>query len=225
MRIEEEIKLDYKDVLFKPKRSKLTSRKDVDLMRTFKFHNSGRTWTGIPVMASNMDGVGTFSMAKVFQQQKMLTIIRKHYSVDDWKEAVNSGLELGYTSVCAGTGAIWDKNSLDFVTMSTVLDKYQDIPFICVDVANGYHENFGDFVESIRDRWPDKTLIAGNVITAEMTEELILRGADIVKCGIGPGSVCTTRLMTGVGVPQLSGVMECADAANGIGGHVIADGG
>ena len=225
MRIEEDIKLDYTDVLFKPKRSKLTSRRDVDLTRTFKFHNSGRTWTGVPVMASNMDGVGTFAMAKVFQKHKMLTIIKKHYTVDDWQEAVNSGLELGNTSVCAGTGAIWDKNSVDYTTMTTVLEKYPDIPFICVDVANGYHENFGEFVESIRNKWPDKTLIAGNVITAEMTEELILRGADIVKCGIGPGSVCTTRLMTGVGVPQLSGVMECADAANGIGGHVIADGG
>ena len=225
MRIEAELMLDYKDVLFKPKRSKLTSRRDVDLLRTFKFHNSGRTWTGVPIMASNMDGVGTFSMAKVFQKHKMLTIIKKHYTVDDWQEAVNSGLELAYTSVCAGTGAIWDKEALDYVTMSTVLEKYPDIPFICVDVANGYHENFGDFVESIRETWPDKTLIAGNVITKEMTEELILRGADIVKCGIGPGSVCTTRLMTGVGVPQLSGVMECADAANGIGGHVIADGG
>lgn len=225
MRIEEDIKLDYTDVLFKPKRSKLTSRRDVDLTRTFKFHNSGRTWTGVPIIASNMDGVGTFAMAKVFQKHKMLTIIKKHYTVDDWQEAVNSGLELGNTSVCAGTGAIWDKDSVDYTTMSTVLEKYPDIPFICVDVANGYHENFGEFVESIRNKWPDKTLIAGNVITAEMTEELILRGADIVKCGIGPGSVCTTRLMTGVGVPQLSGVMECADAANGIGGHVIADGG
>jgi GMP reductase len=225
MRIEPELMLDYKDVLFKPKRSKLTSRRDVDLLRTFKFHNSGRTWTGVPILASNMDGVGTFAMARVFQKHKMLTVIRKHYTIDEWQEAVNSGLELGYVSVCAGTGAIWDKKSVDFVTMSTVLDKYPDIGFICVDVANGYHENFGDFVETIRTKWPDKTLIAGNVITKEMTEELILRGADVVKCGIGPGSVCTTRLMTGVGVPQLSGVMECADAANGIGGHVIADGG
>ena len=225
MQIEQDIKFDYSDVLFKPKRSKLTSRKDVDLIRTFNFHNSGQTWTGIPVMASNMDGTGTFAMAKVLQKHKMLTVIRKHYSVDEWSEAVNSGLELKYLSVCAGTGAIWDDSSTDFVNMQTVLEKYPDIPFVCVDVANGYHENFGDFVERIRNMWPDKTLIAGNVITAEMTEELILRGADIVKCGIGPGSVCTTRLMTGVGVPQLSGVMECADAANGIGGHVIADGG
>ena len=225
MRIEEDIKLDYKDVLFKPKRSKLTSRKDVDLMRTFKFYNSGKTWTGVPLMASNMDGVGTFSMARVLQRHKMITVIRKHYTVKEWKKAVQSGLDLEYIAICAGTGAIWDRNTLDFKTMNTVLAMYPAIPFICIDVANGYHENFGDFVAQIRARWPDKTLIAGNVITAEMTEELILRGADIVKCGIGPGSVCTTRLMTGVGVPQLSGVIECADAANGIGGHVIADGG
>jgi GMP reductase len=109
--------------------------------------------------------------------------------------------------------------------MKAVLKKYPDVPFICVDVANGYHENYADFIGRLRDQYPDKTIIAGNVITAEMTEELILKGADIVKCGIGPGSVCTTRLMTGVGVPQLSGIIECADAANGVGGHVIADGG
>ena len=109
--------------------------------------------------------------------------------------------------------------------MKQVLEAYPDIKFICVDVANAYHENFGDFIERIRDAYPDKTVIAGNVVTGEMTEELIIRGADVVKVGIGPGSVCTTRLQTGVGVPQLSGVIECVDAANGIGGHVIADGG
>jgi GMP reductase len=225
MRIEQDIKLDYKDVLFKPKRSKLTSRKDVDLTRTFKFHNSGKEWTGVPVMASNMDGVGTFSMAKVMQKHKMLTVLRKHYTIDDWEKAVNSGLELKNVSVCTGTGAIWDQNAKDFTTMQEVLRRYPDVPFICVDVANAYHENYGDFIARLRDKYPTKTIIAGNVITAEMTEELILRGADIIKCGIGPGSVCTTRLMTGVGVPQLSGIIECADAANGIGGHVIADGG
>ena len=225
MRIEQDIKLDYKDVLFKPKRSKLTSRKDVDLTRTFTFHNSGQTWTGVPIMASNMDGVGTFAMAKILQKHKMLTIIRKHYTVEDWEQAVNSGLELKYVSVCTGTGIIWDKNAPDFATMNRVLERYPDIPFICVDVANAYHENVAEFIARLRQQYPNKTIIAGNVITAEMVEELIINGADIVKCGIGPGSVCTTRLMTGVGVPQLSGIIECSDAANGIGGHIIADGG
>ena len=225
MRIEHDVKLDYQDVLFKPKRSTLTSRKDVDLTRSFKFYNSGKEWTGIPIMASNMDGVGTFAMAKVLQDHKMITVLRKHYSLEDWKTAIGDGVKMKYLSVCTGTGVIWDKNAPDYAVMKEVLKRYPDIPFICVDVANGYHENYGDFIERLRYEHQDKTIIAGNVITAEMTEELILRGADIVKCGIGPGSVCTTRLMTGVGVPQLSGIIECADAANGVGGHIIADGG
>jgi len=224
MRIEEDIKLDYKDVLFKPKRSKLESRRDVRLERTFKFHNSGQEWAGVPIMASNMDGVGTFSMAKVLQKHKMMTVMRKHYSIDDWQK-LSKGIQMKYISVCTGTSAIWNEDAVDYQTMKAVLAMYPDIPFITVDVANAYHENFGHFISKIRDQYPDKTIIAGNVITGEMTEELIIRGADIVKCGIGPGSVCTTRLMTGVGVPQLSGIIECADAANGIGGHIVADGG
>ena len=225
MRIEHDVKLDYKDVLFKPKRSKLESRRDVDLMRTFKFHSSGNEWTGVPIMSSNMDGVGTFSMAKVLQDHKMLTVIGKHNNFDDWKQAIGSGIKMKYISVCTGTGYIWDKEAADYNTMKQVLEAFPDIKFITVDVANAYHENFGDFIARMRDAYPDKTIIAGNVVTAEMTEELIIRGADVVKVGIGPGSVCTTRLQTGVGVPQLSGVIECADAANGIGGHIIADGG
>ena len=225
MRIEHDIKLDYQDVLFKPKRSTLTSRRDVELERTFKFYNSKKEWTGIPIMASNMDGVGTFMMAKVLQEHRMITVLRKHYTLDDWKSAIGSGVKMKYLAVCTGTSMIWDKDALDYNTMKKVLKRYPDIPFICVDVANGYHENYGDFIESLRESYPEKIIIAGNVITGEMTEELILRGADIVKCGIGPGSVCTTRLMTGVGVPQLSGIIECIDAANGVGGHIIADGG
>ena len=224
MRIEQDIKLDYKDVLFKPKRSKLESRRDVDLTRTFKFHNSGNEWTGVPVMASNMDGVGTFAMAKVLQDHKMITVMRKHYTVDDWTKNAK-GVKMKYLSVCTGTGIIWDPDAPDYATMKAVLAMYPDIKFITVDVVNAYHENYADFIARLRDEYPDKTIIAGNVISAEMTEELIIKGADIVKCGIGPGSVCTTRTMTGVGVPQLSGIIECADAANGIGGHIIADGG
>ena len=175
-------------------------------------------------MSSNMDGVGTFAMAKVLQDHKMITVMRKHYSVDDWTKNAK-GVKMKYLSVCTGTGVIWDPDAPDYATMKSVLAMYPDIKFITVDVANAYHENYADFISRVRDEYPDKTIIAGNVISAEMTEELIIKGADIVKCGIGPGSVCTTRLMTGVGVPQLSGVIECVDAANGIGGHVIADGG
>ena len=143
MRIEHDVKLDYKDVLFKPKRSKLESRRDVDLMRTFKFHSSGNEWTGVPILSSNMDGVGTFSMAKVLQDHKMLTVIGKHNNFDDWKQAIGSGIKMKYISVCTGTGYIWDKEAADYNTMKQVLEAFPDIKFITVDVANAYHENFG----------------------------------------------------------------------------------
>ena len=80
-------------------------------------------------------------------------------------------------------------------------------------------------VAQVRAEFPNHTILAGNVVTGEMVEELILSGADIIKVGIGPGSVCTTRKKTGVGYPQLSAVLECADAAHGLGGHIISDGG
>lgn len=225
MRIRPDIKLDYKDVLLEPKRSEITSRKDIDMERDFTFLHSKKQFKGLPIMASNMDGVGTFSMAKEMQKYRMITVMRKHYTVDDWENAVGDGLKLKYVSICTGTGRIWSEEAQDYSVMKQVLSKFPDINFITIDVANGYHQNFIDFVKKVRDEFPDKTIIAGNVITAGATEELILSGADIVKCGIGPGSVCTTRLMTGVGVPQLSGIIECADAANGVGGHIIADGG
>ena len=225
MRLDNEVKLDYKDVLLKPKRSTLSSRRDVEMTRSFTFKNSGETYECCPILASNMDGVGTFSMAKVIQEYKMMTTITKTTTIEQWRKAVGEGIKLKYLSVCTGTGKLWDDNAEDYTTMQKVLKSFPDVKFITVDVANGYHTNFSDFVGTVREEYPDKTIIAGNVVTAEMTEELIIQGADVVKVGIGPGSVCTTRTMAGVGVPQFSAVMECADAANGVGGHIIADGG
>ena len=225
MRLDNEIKLDYKDVLLKPKRSTLSSRRDVEMTRSFTFRNSGETYECCPIIASNMDGVGTFSMAKVIQEYKMMTTITKTTTLEQWKKAVGEGIKLKYLSVCTGTGKLWDDDAEDYSTMQKVLKSYPDVKFITIDVANGYHTNFSDFVGAVREEYPDKTIIAGNVVTAEMTEELIIQGADVVKVGIGPGSVCTTRTMAGVGVPQFRAVMECADAANGVGGHIIADGG
>ena len=225
MRLNTELKLNYEDVLLQPKRSTLSSRRDVDITRTFTFQNSKETYTCVPIVASNMDGVGTFSMAKVLQEYKMMTVIAKTTTIDQWKKAVGQGIKLKYISVCTGTGKLWDKDAEDYATLQNVLKSFPDVKFITIDVANGYHENYVDFVEGVRDEFPDKTIIAGNVVTAEMVEQLILSGADVVKIGIGPGSVCTTRTMAGVGVPQFSAVMECADAANGVGGHIMADGG
>lgn len=225
MRIDYNIHLDYSDVLLKPKRSTLSSRRDVEIEREFNFINSKKKLTYVPIVASNMDGVGTFSMARVLQESKMLTVLRKHYTVDDWKQAAGSGLKFKYVSACTGTGAIWDENASDYQTLKQVMELFPDVPAITIDVANAYHEQFVDFLHRIRTEYPDKVIIAGNVVSPEMTEELIINGADIVKVGIGPGSVCTTRTQTGVGVPQFSAIIECADAANGVGGHIMADGG
>jgi len=218
MRIENEIKLDFSDVLIRPKRSTLSSRKEVDLTRNYTFRHSKLNWSGVPIMAANMDGVGTFQMAKTLQEHKLFTCMVKSYDVSAWVE--NSVL-LSKDNIAVSTGI----SNQDFNKLKEVLTQCSTIKFICIDVANGYSEYFGDFIERVRTEFPDKTIIAGNVVTADMTQELILRGADIVKVGIGPGSVCTTRIQTGVGYPQLSAILECADAAHGLNAHIIADGG
>jgi GMP reductase len=218
MRIEEDIKLDFKDVLIRPKRSTLASRKEVELKRTYRFKHSGTEWTGVPIMASNMDGVGTLKMTQVLAKHNLFTCLVKSYDEDDVLDLVNSA-DTNYFAVSTGTG------DHDFQKLQRILNSASEVDFICIDVANGYSERFGDYVARVRAAYPTATIIAGNVVTADMTQELILRGADIVKVGIGPGSVCTTRLQTGVGYPQLSAIIECADAAHGLGAHIIADGG
>ena len=225
MRIKEDIKLNFDDVLMEPKRSTLSSRRDVDMTRKFTFRNSGKVMNFTPIFASNMDGVGTFSMAKVLQEYKMMTVITKSTTVEQWREAVGTGLRLQSVSVCTGTNKMWDPEAADYKNMQDVLRSFPDVKMITVDVANAYHQNFVEFIKQVRDDYPDKVIVAGNVVTPEMVEELIINGADMVKIGIGPGSVCTTRTMTGVGVPQFSAILECADAANGVDGHIMADGG
>ena len=236
MRIENDTKYDYSDVLIRPKRSTLGSRKDVDLERGFKFRNyegdtvdNYRHYRGIPIMASNMDGVGTLEMADKLAEQHMFTCLVKTLAVSELIEYFNKD---------EVTSPPEDNRRRENVAMSigitdTDLAKFNgvyqqvgdNLKYVCIDVANGYSERFSNFVRKFRNAYPNIVIIAGNVVTGEMTEELILNGADIVKVGIGPGSVCTTRIQTGVGYPQLSAVIECADAAHGLAGHIIADGG
>ena len=221
MRIEYDIKLGFKDVMFRPKRSTLSSRSQVKLERTFIFKHTGTEWTGIPVMAANMDTVGTFEMALALFEKQMFTAIHKHYSVAEWNNFIKSapaGIE-NHIAVSTGTGAH------DLEKISEIMKANPQLRFICIDVANGYSEHFVAFVKQTRKKFQDKIIIAGNVVTGEMVEELLLAGADIIKVGIGPGSVCTTRVKTGVGYPQLSAIIECADAAHGLGGQIISDGG
>jgi GMP reductase len=231
MRIDEDVKLDYKDVLIRPKRSTLGSRKDVDLERGYTFRNykpefpdnvEHRHWRGTPVMAANMDGVGTFEMADVLATAGIFTCLVKTYSAEQIIEYFDTDMYERTNYVAMSIG-ITDKDHDKFRTVYELADG--NLKYVCIDVANGYSNRFRDFVADFRISYPHIVIIAGNVVTGEMTEELILAGADIVKVGIGPGSVCTTRIQTGIGYPQLSAVIECADAAHGLGGHIIADGG
>jgi len=236
VRIEEQVKLDYKDVLIRPKRSTLSSRKQVELLRSFSFRNytpvdmsmeilrpeSNPHYEGIPIMAANMDGVGTMEMADTLAQKFIFTCLVKTYSVEELVEFFDTDDYLRTNHVAMSIG-ITDDDWCKFQNVMGLVDG--NLKYVCVDVANGYSERFTQFIQKIRKEYPNIVIIAGNVVTGEMTEELILSGADIIKVGIGPGSVCTTRIQTGVGYPQLSAVIECADAAHGLGGHIIADGG
>ncbi len=221
MRIEADLKLGFKDVLIRPKRSTLKSRAQVSLERTFTFLHTGRSWTGIPIMAANMDTVGTFAMAHSLAQSQLITAIHKHYPLEQWTEALAQMATTALNYIAVSTGI----TDADLTKLAAILQQHPQLLFICVDVANGYSQSFVETVRTIRARYPDKIIMAGNVVTGEMVEELLLSGADIVKVGIGSGSVCTTRVKTGVGYPQLSAIIECADAAHGLGGQIISDGG
>ena len=231
MRIDQDVKLDYKDVLIRPKRSTLRSRMQVVLNRSFTFRNYEPDFpeniddvhcTGIPIMASNMDGVGTFEMADTLAKKSIFTCLVKTYSADELIEFFDTDdyERTNYVAMSIGTS---DDDWCKLQSVMAMADG--NLKYVCMDIANGYSEHFAQHVKKVRNAYPHIVIIAGNVVTGEMTEELILNGADIVKVGIGPGSVCTTRIQTGVGYPQLSAVIECADAAHGLGGHIIADGG
>jgi GMP reductase len=217
MRIIEDVKLDYKDVLITPKRSTLSSRSQVKLERLFNFR-SGNSWFGVPIIAANMDGVGTFEMDSVLNSHRCMVALTKHYSDVELIPHFKNKLESTVYSL-----GISDRDLQKFDNVYNIVGN--KMMRVCIDVANGYTQSFVDFIKNFRDRYPYVLLMAGNVVTPEMTEELILAGVDIVKVGIGPGSVCTTRKITGIGYPQLSAVIECADAAHGLKGHIIADGG
>jgi GMP reductase len=220
MHIEHEIKLDFKDVLIRPKRSTLTSRSDVDIAREFGFRHAKIAYRGIPIIASNMDTTGTFEMARALDQFGLSTAIHKHYSVEQCVEFFGALERKSAAFYSIGI------TKADEVKFRRVMDAAAGaVQYVCIDVANGYHENFVTFVARMREAYPGIVIMAGNVVTGEMTEELVLSGADIVKVGIGPGSVCTTRKLTGVGYPQLSAVIECADAAHGLSGLICSDGG
>lgn len=214
MRIEDDVKLDYSDVLIKPKRSALESR-NVSLTRSFKLKHAPGNITAVPIIAANMDHTGTIEMWKALKEFNCMTALHKfHDDLTVEPEDLNEFLQFAWLTVG------FTKSGHQTLERCA---EYE--PNICIDVANGYTELFVNYVKEMRELYPMSVIMAGNVATPEQTEELILAGADMVKVGIGPGSVCTTRRITGVGYPQLSAVIECADAAHGLGGLVCADGG
>jgi GMP reductase len=217
MRIENDPKLDFKDVLIRPKRSTLASRSNVDITRPIPFRHAKRGWTGFPLIAANMDVVGTIQMARALHGFGAMVALHKYYPIETLVDFFRTP-ESANTFYTIGTNEA-DREKFARVKAQVAIN------MICLDVANGYTESFIDMVRRVRDDNPDAVIMAGNVVTGDMTEALVLGGADIVKVGIGPGSVCTTRKMTGVGYPQLSAIIECADAAHGLKGQVCGDGG
>jgi GMP reductase len=228
MRIDPEIKLGFKDVMIRPKRSTLKSRSQVSLKRNYSFRHGRKlqgVWEGVPVIAANMDTVGTFEMALALEKHGLVTAVHKHYSLEQWQHFFTSLRSEVRETIGSHIMVSSGTSTEDLEKLGKLLSAHPELAMICIDVANGYSEHFVNFVMRVRESYPDHIISAGNVVTGEMVEELILSGADMVKVGIGPGSVCTTRVKTGVGYPQISAIIECADAAHGLNGLIIADGG
>lgn len=222
--IRDSIELDFCDVLFRPKRTTLNSRSEANIVREYKFKYYPHKLESCGIMSANMATTGTFKMNDTLQKFKAITCLHKHYSEEDLRNYLTKNYnnkDSDYNSFTfISTGLKDDKEKLfNLLSSGSVVDK------ICIDIANGYIPKLIEFVREVRSKFPNSLIMVGNVVTGDMTQDLILNGADIVKVGIGPGSVCTTRKLTGVGRPQLSAILECADAAHGVGGLVCADGG
>jgi GMP reductase len=226
MRIENEVKLDFNDVLIKPKRSLAVSRSEVELTREFKLLNcelyKNKPWdAGVPIVAANMTTVASLKVAEALAKHNCWTALHKFYDLAVLEKFFKNAEGINHRT---------------FYTMGTTDDDYQKLrmlfklavplPNICIDIANGYRQSFVKFVREIRELYPQSVMMAGNVCTPEMVIELLIEGkADLIKVGIGGGKICKTRFVTHIGVPQLSAIIECADAAHGVGGLICSDGG
>ncbi len=220
--IHDEIKLDYGNVLLVPgTRTNVTSRKLVNLNCRISFnHNEKTVYEGIPIMAANMDGVGSFAMADALIRHRIFTCLAKMHSEENLiKFFSEDSLRRDYCAITVGL------RHMDREKFKSVNQNAGPIKFACLDVANGHTQRFVSFLEEFRSEFPEVVIIAGNVVTPEQTEILVKAGADLVKIGIGGGSVCETRIKTGVGYPQFSAVVECGHAAREAGAHIVADGG
>lgn len=213
------VQLDYSNVLIQPQTSELNSRSEVSLTSHKTFKHATHTWSGVPIIAANMDTTGTFGVYRALEKQGILTALHKFYSAEDYREAHSTvPLQPDFFMVSCG---VHD----DAIDRLRAINEVVAFKWICIDVANGYIPKLLTFCQLVRETFPDKIIVAGNVVTAERVVELLAHGVDVVKVGIGPGAACTTRIQTGVGMPQLSAILDCAQAAHKHGGHIIGDGG
>jgi GMP reductase len=221
-----ETKLDFNDVLIVPQRSTLTSRSEINLERTFHFYHSPRIWTGVPIMCANMSFC-SFDMAIELAKHKMIACLHKYHTAD---ELVNYFTKypsnLDYTFVSIG----YKKSDLNHLL--ELKNKLGKEPNICIDVPNGHMDVFVKYCHKVRENFPESIIIAGNVTNTSSTQELIIYGGvDLAKIGIGGGSACSTRFITGCGFPQLSACLDNAYVAHGLQngpkklGLIVSDGG
>lgn len=240
-----EMQLDFKDVLIQPRKSHLSSRSEVNLVQHYKFKHSKQTYTGVPVIVANMDTTGTMNMAKEMAKHQTMCALHKHYSLKDLQNffsSIDSSNQvdvdliaqnkhhLQHTFYSMGIVASDLKKFEEIVAKVGIFDESKPhlggVRAVCIDVANGYMEALVKFCQELRKTHTNLIIMAGNVVDSQMTHELLERGmVDIVKVGIGSGSVCQTRVVAGVGRPQFSAILECQSVADNLGGYIVSDGG
>lgn len=227
MQISNEIQLDYDDILLLPNRSKSASRKTVDIEREFLFYHSPRKWKGTPIFAANMANTGTLAMSLELSKYKFCTALHKFYDLEviipHFNQNLNNKDYIWYTTGIRGE---------DFSKLENFLKEVSFQPNIVIDVPNGYTDDFVRICSTIRNMCHDSIIMAGNVCTSNMVQEIILHGGvDIVKCGNSFGGACRTKNKTGIGRPMFSTVLDCSNSAHGLKsnhkkmGLICADGG
>lgn len=220
-----DVKLDFSNVLIVPRKSNVISRKNVSLKKymTFKTYNKTIHWEGVPIISSNMDTVTNLETFKILKRYDYISCFPKHYNAE-WLETLPTEL-VNVNNYMLSCG-INEEDVNILVKLVEALDKKNiKVKFVCIDVANGYLDKVADVLKYLRETLKDVVLVAGNIVTPEGAIELVKSGANIIKTGIGSGSVCLTRLQTGVGYPQLSALSECYDVINRSGAYQISDGG
>lgn len=208
MQILSNTELDFSDVLIKPRRSTICSRKDADIVREYKFKWSKNSVFGTGLMNANMGTIGTFKVAKVMLDDGLFTCLHKHHNKEDLLSFYKSLLGSSSFFRCFLSIGLRD-NGLEKIEY--LYNELCVTPPICIDVPNGYIPQVKELVMKIRKKYPKCLLMVGNVVTGDIVEDLILSGADIVKVGIGSGAQCVlqnTMVKTNKGIVPIQDIQE-----------------